>query len=552
MKKDQKPEEIDPIFADLNETLLEKDQRLSQSLIWALQRRFFEQEGVKAWSKHTIPHNITNNPFIAQAYSHVVFAFFRDCQAAKGKYFPAPDHSQPMYIIEFGAGTGRFAYYFLRDFAERLEQSVLKGTPFKYILTDFNESNLKFWQAHPKLTPFVEQGLLDFALFDSEKDCELTLHHSKEKLAPGTLKNPLVCLANYFFDSIPQDAFYIEDGKLHESLMTLYSTKPDPDKNDPELLNHLNIYGDEKPVTALDYYDDPLCNEVLECYQQNLNDAYILFPTAAIQCIRTFSEIAQGRVLFLSGDKGDSREQDLLRRNRPKVNRHGSISFMVNYHAIGQYVEKMGGQALSISHRHRSLNVGAFLLGKHPKQYIETRQAYRENIEQKSPDDFYSIKKIIDAHTDAGIRELMAWMRMSGYNHSIFSHCVPRLSELVQKAPSFINRDLREIINNVWESYYPIGEPEDLANDIAIVLSAMFRYEEALSYLQHTLQDYGATATTFYNMAMCYYGMEDADAALEYVNKALEQNPELKEALSLKKVLQPADVPDVKSFFRSE
>ena len=37
-------------------------------------------------------------------------------------------------------------------------------------------------------------------------------------LSPESVRNPLVLIANYFFDSIPQDAFHVEGGQLYESL----------------------------------------------------------------------------------------------------------------------------------------------------------------------------------------------------------------------------------------------------------------------------------------------------------------------------------------------
>jgi hypothetical protein len=92
--------------------VIERNQRLSRSLLWGLQRRFFEQKGVEAWRQNIVPHYITSNPFIANAYAHLVFGFLRDCQANA----LLPDPNQPLYIVELGAGSGRFAFRFLKQF----------------------------------------------------------------------------------------------------------------------------------------------------------------------------------------------------------------------------------------------------------------------------------------------------------------------------------------------------------------------------------------------------------------------------------------------------
>ena len=61
--------------------ILEQGHRLSQSLLWKLQRKFFDQQGIEAWRQGTVPHYVTSNPFIANAYAKVIFAFIRDVQA---------------------------------------------------------------------------------------------------------------------------------------------------------------------------------------------------------------------------------------------------------------------------------------------------------------------------------------------------------------------------------------------------------------------------------------------------------------------------------------
>jgi hypothetical protein len=94
------PNEAPPGF------ILEQDRRLSESLLWGLQRQFFEQQGVRAWSTGTVPHRATDNPFIAAAYAQVVFDWLRDW-ARSASTPSALDPAQPIYLIELGAGAGR-------------------------------------------------------------------------------------------------------------------------------------------------------------------------------------------------------------------------------------------------------------------------------------------------------------------------------------------------------------------------------------------------------------------------------------------------------------
>src|SRR5215831_21289346 len=85
---------------------LETDVPLSSSVIWRLQRDFYVQRGMKAWTEDRIPQFITNNPFIAEIYARIVFNFLSEC--------PDLSAAKPLRILELGAGVGKFSYLFLR------------------------------------------------------------------------------------------------------------------------------------------------------------------------------------------------------------------------------------------------------------------------------------------------------------------------------------------------------------------------------------------------------------------------------------------------------
>jgi hypothetical protein len=92
--------------------VVEEPRRLSASRLWEIQRRYFEQAGVGAWSGGTVPTYVTTNAFIARAYARVVAAYLRDRRQAG--YCGA---AEPAYIVELGAGSGRLAYHFLKRLA---------------------------------------------------------------------------------------------------------------------------------------------------------------------------------------------------------------------------------------------------------------------------------------------------------------------------------------------------------------------------------------------------------------------------------------------------
>src|SRR5690242_11313763 len=99
--------------------ILGDKQRLSESILWRLQANFFAQRGIDAWREGIVPHYISSNPFIANAYAQVAFGFLKDCQATSDGL----DRSQPIYIVELGTGSGRFAYHLYTKLAGMLRGS---------------------------------------------------------------------------------------------------------------------------------------------------------------------------------------------------------------------------------------------------------------------------------------------------------------------------------------------------------------------------------------------------------------------------------------------
>jgi len=552
-------EDTDTMLETETLTVLEQHQRLSQSRLWKLQRMFYEQQGIRAWSQEIIPHYATSNPFIAHAYGKVVFGFLRDWYAVAGTSL---DMSQPVYIVELGSGSGLFAYHFLKKFVDFFTRSTLKEIPITYVMTDFSEQNVTFWQQHSSLQPFVEQGFLDFATFDVEHPQELLLRHAGTVLSSSTMKNPLVLLANYVFDSISQDCFSLQDGQLYERLVTLSTSEPNSDLNDqdgqlyerlvtlstsepnrylndPALLNVLKISYDPHPI-SVDYYDDPDCNQVLQGYQQRFPDTTFLFPHVALRCLRFFRALSNDRLLLLSGDKGYSQEEDLVSRADPKIVVHGGgFSMIVNYHAIGEYVRNQGGQVLHMAHRHTCLSVSAYLLGQPSTNYLETAQAFHEAIEQWGPDEFITLHLGMQKlYHSLNLEQLLDYLRLCGWDSYSFLGCFQFLLEKLEKSSQTVQQDLYYVAQQVWNAYYPLNEKQDLAYALGVLLYNLKDYPEALNYFQLSLERCGPHEHTFYNIAICHAALQRREDALTCIDHMLQLNPSSEPAKALRLKLQ--------------
>src|SRR5262249_7815461 len=156
--------------------VLETDVSLSQSVIWRLQRDYYVQRGVRAWSEDKVPTFITSNPFIAEIYARIVFSFLCDCG------------ERPLRILELGAATGKFCYLFLRHLTELLRAEGIGSVVMRYCMTDCAEPLIESWRGNEYLAKFVDSGILEFEVLQIGEPM-----HS----AFLTGKGPLVVIANY-------------------------------------------------------------------------------------------------------------------------------------------------------------------------------------------------------------------------------------------------------------------------------------------------------------------------------------------------------------------
>jgi tetratricopeptide (TPR) repeat protein len=93
--------------------------------------------------------------------------------------------------------------------------------------------------------------------------------------------------------------------------------------------------------------------------------------------------------------------------------------------------------------------------------------------------------------------------------------------------------ELREGILQIWDSFLPIGEENDLAFEIGTLLVELGFLVDALEFLQRSVDLYGPAAGTVYNMAVCYYSLGQMEEAQAYVGQALQMDHEFKEAKAL-------------------
>jgi tetratricopeptide (TPR) repeat protein len=499
--------------------LLEQDKRLSDSVLWTIMRQYYNDHGPAAWHSGDVPSYATCNTYIAQAYANVIIAYLRDARAAG-----LIDPGQPIYIVELAAGVGRFAFQLLNKLHELKQASSVKALDLRYVMTDFTPTNIKVWSRHPHLQPFVQAGVLDFGTFDAERSREIALV-SGGTLSAATVKNPLIVLGNYAFDTFRHDLFKIAGG-LHEVTVTTRAPGPHaPDLSKTEIAAKLQIQYGSRPIGDA-YYDDPLLNQILAGYRERLADVTIGFPIGGLTALRRLIEIAHGKLFLLSSDKGFTHEDELYHPGQQSMQFHaGAFSMMVNYHAIGEYFVAQGGHYMATSRRFMNLKTAACVLGGEAEQFADTISMFRERVDNFGPGEFFELlQQQRQDRRQISVEQFLGLLRLSHWDPGLVWDYAAQLRGQAGNLTEGLQLELRLALERAWRNYFP--GPQNLPFELARILMSLRRPLEAIRFNQLSIDWFGEQPSTYLNMGICHYYSEQPDQALTCFARARELNPE--------------------------
>jgi hypothetical protein len=515
--------------------VLETDVPLSQSLIWRLQREFYAERGLKAWTEDLVPSYITNNPFIAEIYAQIVAGFIADCMNLSQRDSRPLSPENPLRILELGAGTGKFSYLFLRKLTALLQTRKIAPQIVRYFMADCSESLLAEWRANSYLAEFVKAGILEFQLHRAEED-NSSGAGAGSAASTGPAAGPLVVIANYVFDSLPQDAFIIVNGEISEALVTSTRVRAANEGAGVATLSNLQLSFRNVPVPPGRYMDKSW-NEILEHYRRRLPGATVLFPSAALGLVQQLSQSSDGRMLVLAADKGFVREDDLsLLQGPPQLEFHASsncFSQTVNFDAITRYFYGLGGDWLLPQKHFSSLNICAFIARRPGDEFPGTRKSYEQALAGFGPDDLFALMSWLNAHLEeVSVVQALALLRLTHWDTTALLRLFPTIARQLRTVAGE-RHDLRQAVLNTWANHYPVGPAENLlAFNCGVILLELRFFAEALPLFKASEQALGRTATTSYNLGLCALGLGRLSDALAYMAEACDLDPNFEPARS--------------------
>lgn len=453
------------------------DTALSRSQLFALQQAFYESAGLTAWSQGIVPSQVTTNPVIAGAYARVILGYLRDLASAE-----AIDFSQPLHVLDLGAGTGRLSYLVHKQLAALRIEALWPQLQLRFVLCDLGDANLPAHERNPRLAPLLASGVLDCAALPPEDlgaPPALRLLRGGTWLTSERRGNPLIILANYFFDSIPHDAFRVTGGQLEECRVALCP----PVKALPAALQlKLSYHRLDPPAGDAGYYRDSLWNQQLAAYAGRLPDTHFLFPVGPLRYLRWLAGLAQKRLLLLAADKGYDHVEQIRSYQNLALTQHGGFSLPVNFHAIAELASADGFTVLRGPRRESQLKILGLVHGLRDRG-VETALAFAEQIGHTHPSDRHRVlKQAVMPAMEQPLGYLLSLLRLSQFDPWFVLTYKDVLIQEAAQGPAALRPELAEDLGRVWENFFPAGDPRDLRAAIAQILRSAGCLADAAAY----------------------------------------------------------------------
>ena len=494
---------------------LEENIPWSQSRLWDWQATFFARAGVAAWADK-VPFYVTSNSVIAHSYAQIITRYIQDLSRQLGN-----DAQRTVHVIELGAGTGQFSYYCLCHLVRLYQRLRLPNKPC-YVMTDFAQANLDFWQSQPLFKPFIEEGFLDMALFDVDSPQPLFLQHRQRFLSAAEPESAVVCLANYVFDSTRHDVFHIKDQELKEGLVSLLIPSADGQGQETApSLSDVSLSFTLRGIDPRTYYANAAWSAVLTDYGQDKGlEGHFVFPTAMFRALEFLEQIGSGRLLLISSDKGYTTPQQIMGRGPPKLTHHGSFSITVNYDAVRRYVKVRGGLSFPAPPG-AGLRTCVYALGSGPDDLLESAAAVDIFVQQYGPYDCYQLSRHLRKSPLLSLSAGVAHLRSGHWDPYLVSSIRQQLLESLKESPNDEWKTaLHDGLLQAEKLIYPLPGMRDYYFDLATLQAALADTKSAIRLLRASLQRFPECFASYFNLGLCYSRSGDSQSATAAFEKA--------------------------------
>ncbi|MGE3724384.1 MAG: tetratricopeptide repeat protein [Candidatus Sericytochromatia bacterium] len=176
-----------------------------QSLRWQLNLDYYQARGTGAFLNQEVPHDITSNPIFARQIATVLIA------AVVAQDLPA---SEPVRILELGAGLGDFAYHLITAFEALChEQGLPWAERLEYWLSDISLKSVQSWQTYPVFQAWLAQKRLRLCQLDALDPAHFCEREGHVDVFPAGFFSGVI--ANYHHCVLPVSLLMLDQGQYY-------------------------------------------------------------------------------------------------------------------------------------------------------------------------------------------------------------------------------------------------------------------------------------------------------------------------------------------------
>ncbi|SBT77714.1 conserved Plasmodium protein, unknown function [Plasmodium ovale] len=276
---------------------------LCDSIIWELLQNYYKKAAINAWKENVVPSFVTSNSKLAKDYARVIVNYMRD-------WFNSNecDRNVPIYILEIGAGHGKFTYLILRalsKYKKYFKSMNIPDNPFVYVFTDIARDNINYCMNNDRLKRFINSkdscgktctsknnsyydsenekneiincdtstnssiysssynetnysdekmrnnssffSMLDFAFFDGNDTSEKIYLEVTKKYIPHD--TPIVLICNYVLDSLLTDAWIVcGENHFKRALLSIYTPNKEEEKTNADIMLRMSVTWDWEDI----------------------------------------------------------------------------------------------------------------------------------------------------------------------------------------------------------------------------------------------------------------------------------------------------------------
>src|SRR5262249_13114900 len=203
---------------------------------------------------------------------------------------------EPVFVLELGSRSAGLALSFMKTLTEKLPYfSHLEALKVRYVVTDFQEEGIKRIETDDSLQALGDAGAIDFAVCRPEQDGRVFLRNSRTELRTEAPSNPVVVIANDFFQSLKADLFRTRDKQLQ---VAGFADRPTGQPCGGESFNAPLGYREVEST----YFTNPGFRAVLDHCQLSAGSGEFIFPSGALSLIEGLRGLSNDNLVILSTD----------------------------------------------------------------------------------------------------------------------------------------------------------------------------------------------------------------------------------------------------------